>query len=214
MRSHCIHHTPGEFANGFNDRCRIFMPGLERLWKFLKNRIDTDTDRRTLARYGIQKPIGSMTQVNSGRGHAKYCTVRPALGQPTGFSYNDAIDARPVHLDLKQDRGLSIQWEGGTSSFYPIAYLRKMSPSADAKALREELSRNPLTVLPGSGGKSKGPLRATNIEFVGNYAIRIVFSDGHETGIYSWKYLREIDPDKAAPISKTTETRSRKGGST
>lgn len=69
-----------------------------------------------------------------------------------------------------------------------------MSPSADARELRREMARNPLTVLPSSAGKTKGPLTAVNIEFVGNYAIRIKFSDGHETGIYSWKYLREIDP--------------------
>lgn len=31
-------------------------------------------------------------------------------------------------------------------------------------------------------------------ELVGNYALRIAFSDGHRTGIYSWRYLREIDP--------------------
>jgi DUF971 family protein len=30
---------------------------------------------------------------------------------------------------------------------------------------------------------------------VGNYAIRIRFSDGHDTGLYSWDYLRRIDPD-------------------
>jgi DUF971 family protein len=101
------------------------------------------------------------------------------------------IEPRPIHLDLNQSRGLSIEWSDGTTSFYPVAYLRKMSPSADTKALRAEIARNPLTVLP--AGKNTGPLTATNIEFVGNYAIRIHFSDGHETGIYSWKYLREID---------------------
>jgi hypothetical protein len=35
---------------------------------------------------------------------------------------------------------------------------------------------------------------ALNTELVGNYAPRITFSDGHSTGIYSWDYLREIDP--------------------
>jgi DUF971 family protein len=104
----------------------------------------------------------------------------------------------PIHLDLKKDRGLSVQWADGTSSFYPIKYLRRMSPSAEAKTLREELEKNPLTVLPSSGrsgvGES-GELTATGAELVGNYAIRIRFSDGHDTGIYSWRYLREIDPE-------------------
>ena len=37
-------------------------------------------------------------------------------------------------------------------------------------------------------------LTALGAELVGNYALRINFSDGHSTGIYSWDYLREIDP--------------------
>lgn len=101
----------------------------------------------------------------------------------------------PKHIDLKKDKALTIHWEGGGVSVYPIAYLRRMSPSADVRALREEMQRNPLTVLP-SGSSSAGPLKATKAELVGNYALKITFSDGHDTGIYSWQYLREIDPDR------------------
>lgn len=100
----------------------------------------------------------------------------------------------PVHLDLKKDKGLTIRWAEGGDSFYSIAFLRKMSPSAEARQLREEMQRNPLTVLPAT--QASGPLTALGAELVGNYAIRIQFSDGHDTGIYSWRYLREIDPDR------------------
>lgn len=99
----------------------------------------------------------------------------------------------PRKLDLKKDRGLTIEWADGTTSYFSIAYLRKFSPSAEARQLREEMARNPLTVLP-QGFGSGGPLAAVSAELVGNYALRIVFSDGHDTGIYSWTYLREIDP--------------------
>ena len=105
------------------------------------------------------------------------------------------MSTKPLHLDLKKDRGLTIRWSDGRESFYPVAYLRKMSPSAEARHLREEMAKNPLTVLPGSA-RSQGPLTAVGAEMVGNYAIRITFSDGHSTGIYSWKYLREIDPEQ------------------
>ena len=101
---------------------------------------------------------------------------------------------RPVHLDLKKDHGLTVHWNDGRQSFYPVAYLRKMSPSADARLLREQLARNPLTVLPSSALSRAGPLTATGAELVGRYALRVRFSDGHDTGIYSWDYLREIDP--------------------
>lgn len=102
---------------------------------------------------------------------------------------------RPKQLDLKKDEGLTVVWEDGTESFYPITYLRRMSPSADARQLRQEMERNPLTVLPASSSGDQ-PLTATGAEMVGNYAIRIKFSDGHDTGLYSWAYLRQIDPDR------------------
>ena len=113
----------------------------------------------------------------------------------------------PKHMDLKKDTALTIRWSDGRVSIYPIAYLRKWSPSAEAKELRKEMARNPLTVLPASAGQTggaggAGPLTAEGIEMVGNYAVRLRFSDGHDTGIYSWAYLREIDPnqpDKSGP---------------
>ena len=99
----------------------------------------------------------------------------------------------PIHLDLAKDRGLTIKWSDSSESFYPIAYLRRMSPSAEARQLRKQMSENPLTVLPASSNNDQ-PLTALGAELVGNYAIRIEFSDGHNTGIYTWKYLREIQP--------------------
>lgn len=99
----------------------------------------------------------------------------------------------PSRLDLKKDRGLTIEWDDGTTSYYSIAFLRRMSPSADVKQLREEMARNPLTILP-AGQAGGASLAALDAELVGNYAIRIRFSDGHDTGIYTWTYLREIDP--------------------
>ena len=102
---------------------------------------------------------------------------------------------RPKHLDLNKDKGLTVKWLDGSTAFYPIGYLRKWSPSADARTLREEMRKNPLTILPASvSGAGGQPLKATGVELVGNYAIRIIFSDGHDTGIYSWQYLKQIDP--------------------
>lgn len=101
----------------------------------------------------------------------------------------------PKHIDLKKDRGLTIEWADGSTSYFSIAFLRKMSPSAEMKQLREEQAKNPLTVLPSSMARSSSAtLLAESAELVGHYAIRIRFSDGHDTGIYSWAYLRQIDP--------------------
>lgn len=104
----------------------------------------------------------------------------------------------PSHIDVKKDRGITIQWADGSTSYYSVAYLRKMSPSAEMRQLREEQAKNPLTVLPASAarGQSGGgaSLVIADVELVGHYAVRLRFSDGHDTGIYSWEYLREIDP--------------------
>lgn len=108
-----------------------------------------------------------------------------------------AMSDNPAHLDLDKEKGLTVQWSDGTKSFYPIALLRKLSPSAEARQLREEMESNPLTILPASAVGDGKPLTALGAEMVGNYAIRIQFSDGHNTGIYSWRYLREIDPGLA-----------------
>ncbi|HZW09384.1 MAG TPA: DUF971 domain-containing protein [Phycisphaerales bacterium] len=97
----------------------------------------------------------------------------------------------PTKLDLRKDRGLTIEWGDGTSSYYSIVYLRRMSPSADMRQLREAMEQNPLTVI--RGAPAGGALAATDAELVGNYALRITFSDGHSSGIYTWEYLREIE---------------------
>ncbi len=99
----------------------------------------------------------------------------------------------PRKLDLKKDKGLTVEWADGATSYYSIAYLRKFSPSADARELRDQMASNPLTILPTGFGQG-GPLTVLTAELVGNYALRLHFSDGHNTGIYSWEYLREIDP--------------------
>ena len=104
------------------------------------------------------------------------------------------MEPPPAKLDLKKDKGLTVEWSDGSTSYYSIAYLRRMSPSAEARELREQMKKNPLTVLPGTP-KSTGPLLATDAQLVGNYALKIIFSDGHATGLYSWDYLRGIDPE-------------------
>ncbi|MDA1008195.1 MAG: DUF971 domain-containing protein [Planctomycetota bacterium] len=97
-----------------------------------------------------------------------------------------------IHLDRKSS--LTLHWADGVTSVIPIALLRRLSPSAEARTIREQLAANPLTVLPQSVG---GPLEAVDCELVGNYALRIQFSDGHRTGLYTWDYLREITPSSA-----------------
>jgi DUF971 family protein len=101
----------------------------------------------------------------------------------------------PVRLDLKKDSHLAIDWQDGSRSTFPVTFLRSQCPCAMCKQQREEAKTRKggslLKVLPGNYA---GPLSAAAAELVGNYAIKIDWSDGHGSGIYSFEYLRSIDP--------------------
>ncbi len=102
-------------------------------------------------------------------------------------------DAKPTSLDLKRDEALTVHWSDGGVSVYPVALLRHMSPSADTKNWREEQASNPLAVMPEKLAGQGGAITAESAELVGKYALRITFSDGHASGLFSWDYLRSLD---------------------
>ncbi|HZL35415.1 MAG TPA: DUF971 domain-containing protein [Tepidisphaeraceae bacterium] len=99
----------------------------------------------------------------------------------------------PIRLDLKKDEKLEIQWQDGRVCIYSIGYLRSMCPCAQCKLVREgdRKSKSLLRILPGNYAS---PVTAVAAELVGNYALRIDWSDSHATGIYSFQYLRDICP--------------------
>ena len=105
------------------------------------------------------------------------------------------VEAIPTRLNLKKDEKLEIEWQDGHTCVYPISYLRSKCPCATCKTVRDEQkqAKSLLTVLPGNYAK---PLAVVNAELVGNYAMKIAWSDEHDTGIYSFQYLREICPEK------------------
>ncbi len=100
----------------------------------------------------------------------------------------------PIRLHLKKDEQLEIDWKDGHRCVYKISLLRSMCPCASCKTVRQGSSaaKKPLlTILPGNYSQ---PLSAVGAELVGNYAMKIEWSDKHASGIYSFEYLREICP--------------------
>jgi DUF971 family protein len=90
----------------------------------------------------------------------------------------------PNELRLhRQSRELEVTFPDGVRYRLPCELLRVYSPSAEVRGH-------------GSGERrlitGKKYVNIEQIELVGNYAVRIVFDDGHETGIYGWDYLREL----------------------
>jgi len=103
------------------------------------------------------------------------------------------IELTPVHLNLKRDEQLEIEWKDGRKCVYSLTLLRTMCPCAQCRNTREGKERKKplLTILPGNFSE---PLRVVDAQLVGNYALKITWSDKHDTGIYSFQYLREICP--------------------
>ncbi len=100
----------------------------------------------------------------------------------------------PVALNLKKSESLSITWSDGRESRYPLRHLRRFCPCAGCQGERDLLGRQ---LLPVVSTTYDGPITALGAELVGNYALRITWSDSHSSGIYSFRYLREIDPANA-----------------
>jgi DUF971 family protein len=106
----------------------------------------------------------------------------------------------PLRLDLQKDRQLTIEWQDGHRSVYPISLLRAKCPCAACRlervAQEEKKAKLSLRVL---SSNYSGPTTVVSAELVGNYALRLEWSDKHSSGIYSFDYLRGIDPQAAAP---------------
>ena len=99
-------------------------------------------------------------------------------------------DPWPTELRLDQDkRVLTVTFDDGQSFALPAELLRVLSPSAEVQGHSEDQR---VTV---SGKKA---VRIVRIEPVGNYAARIVFDDGHDTGLFVWDYLRELGENREA----------------
>ncbi len=93
----------------------------------------------------------------------------------------------PVDIRLRRrSRLLAVSFDDGTRFELPFEYLRVHSPSAEVQGHG-----------PGQGilVTGKESTEITGIEPVGNYAVRLVFDDGHSSGLYSWRILHELGRD-------------------
>jgi DUF971 family protein len=96
----------------------------------------------------------------------------------------DRKTPRPVEINLHQaSRVLDISFDDGRSFSMPCEYLRVFSPSAEVRG--HGPGQEVLQV-------GKRDVNISAIEPVGMYAVKFVFTDGHDTGIYSWEYLYDL----------------------
>ena len=96
---------------------------------------------------------------------------------------------RPVELRLHQaSRQLEVVFDDGVRGMLPCEFLRVYSPSAEVRG--HGAGQEVLQI-------GKETVNIVAIEPVGNYAVKLDFSDGHNTGLYSWDYLYDLARDHA-----------------
>ena len=101
----------------------------------------------------------------------------------------------PEHIAISKSKGIEIDWKDGHHSSYDVTYLRDWCPCATCAGTHGTEPRPKSTDKPASPFPMyKEKDRMTSIEPVGSYALRIVWNDGHNTGIYSYDHLRHICP--------------------
>lgn len=90
----------------------------------------------------------------------------------------------PSEIRLKRDeRVLEIDFEDGRGFRLPAELLRVESPSADVQGHGPDDK----TIVAG-----KRNVAIVGVEPVGSYAVRLIFNDGHDTGLYTWDYLYQL----------------------
>ena len=100
------------------------------------------------------------------------------------------VSTDPEHIAISKSKGIQIDWKDRHHSEYGLEYLRDKCPCAQCTGShgtppRQPQADNPLKMY-------QPRLKMLSVEPVGNYAIRINWSDGHNHGIYSYEHLRHI----------------------
>jgi len=106
----------------------------------------------------------------------------------------------PTEIRLRRaSRLLAVTFSDGSSFELPFEYLRVHSPSAEVKG------HGPGQEVLVLGKESVG---ISAVEQVGQYAVKLVFDDGHDTGLYTWKYLLELGREQPAKWARYLERRA------
>ena len=107
-----------------------------------------------------------------------------------------AVAPAKVRVQITEGTGMQISWKDGHQSAWTFAWLRNACPCATCNDERTKANRKPGEPKPSA---PTGPLvlyqappRPLEATPVGKYALRFKWNDGHESGIYSWDYLRRV----------------------
>jgi DUF971 family protein len=108
------------------------------------------------------------------------------------------MNTHPTQLALSPDQQLQIDWSDGRHDSLPVRLIRDQCPCATCREKRAAPPA-PATLLPVLSAAEAQPLRLLGMEPVGNYAYSIHFSDGHDTGIFTFEFLRQLGEQVTRP---------------
>jgi len=109
----------------------------------------------------------------------------------------------PTELRLRRDRrALAIRFDDGAEYDLPAEFLRVLSPSAEVQGHSPEQRKT----VPG-----KRDVTIAAATPVGNYAVRLTFSDRHDSGLYTWRYLRKLGDERETLWAAYLEELDQKG---
>jgi len=95
----------------------------------------------------------------------------------------------PTDLKVKvKEQRLDIEWGDGSRSEFSLGELRRRCPCASCRTERDARQANPLHILK----FDPSDVRVTHAQLVGRYAIQFTWSDGHNTGIFDFRFLRSL----------------------
>ena len=106
----------------------------------------------------------------------------------------DAVTPKKVRVKKTEGIGVEIDWKDGHQSTWTFAWLRNACPCATCHEEREKTGRALGAAKPKEPTllslMYEPPVKPLEVSPVGKYALKFKWSDGHESGIYSWEYLR------------------------
>ena len=107
------------------------------------------------------------------------------------------LPIRPKEIRPSGDRAMVILWEDGKEQVFTFLELRKACPCASCRELMDKAGevtpiddRYQLRILP-KDAPTDDPI-LVRLDWIGNYAVKLIWNDGHDTGIYKFDYLRDL----------------------
>lgn len=112
---------------------------------------------------------------------------------------------RPTDIRLRtKSRLLRLEYADGEVLELPFELLRVYSPSAEVRGHGAGQ---------GTLQTGKREVQLTGVEPVGNYALKLTFSDGHDSGLFTWEYLADLGRNQSQYWQNYLERLTREGGS-